>query len=114
MLGEGERRKSRIAVLLGTGRKLRPVQRLVLGAVETEHEIFGKALGVALDPLVQPLGADSVEGGEIGIEDDALAAQDEDCAGDVLDRRKDHGFRHRGLPVGLRRAAVERLLRDAQ
>jgi hypothetical protein len=53
------------------------LQGLGLGAGEAEHEIFGEALGVALDLLVQTLGRDAVEGGEIGIEDDPLATQDE-------------------------------------
>jgi hypothetical protein len=89
----GERRKSGVAMLLGTGRNLRPVQSLGLGPGEPEHEIFRKARDVALDLLVQALGGDAVESGKLGIENDPLAAQDEDRAGDVLDRRLGFGTR---------------------
>ena len=63
MLGEGERRKSRVAVLLGTGRNLRPVQDLDFGSREPKQEILGEARGVALDLLVQALGGDVIERG---------------------------------------------------
>ena len=87
VLGEGERRKTRVAVLLGTGRKMRPVQGIGLLGREPEHEILRKPPRVALDLLVQALGGDAVEGGEVRIEDDALTAQYEDGAGDVGDGR---------------------------
>lgn len=51
-------------------------------------KIFGETIGVALDLLVQSLGGDAVNRSEVAIEDDALAAQNEDRAADVLDRRK--------------------------
>jgi hypothetical protein len=63
VLGEGVGRKSRVAVLLGTGRKLRPVQYVSLGAREAEHEIHWEPFGVALDLLVQALGGDVIERG---------------------------------------------------
>jgi hypothetical protein len=69
VLGETVGREARVAVLQGTGRKMRPVQGLGLGAGEAEHEILREALSVALDLLVQALGSYAVEGGEIGIED---------------------------------------------
>ena len=109
MFGEHVGRESRVAVLLETGRNLRPVQSLRLGAGEAEHEVIGEARGVALDLLVQALGGDAVEGGEIGIEDDALAAQDKDRVGDVRASRQSFRARHRLyrlLSVGLRFDAV--------
>jgi len=41
-------------------------------------EVLGKALGVALDLLVQVADFDVVESGEVGVEDDALSAEGED------------------------------------
>ena len=84
MLGEAVGRKSRVAVLLGTGRNLRPVQSLGLGPVEPEHEIFRKARGVALDLLVQALGGDAVEAGKLGIQGSALLVGTEDSENAVL------------------------------
>src|SRR5450755_860573 len=78
VLGEGERREPRVPMLLGTGRNLRPVPGLGFGPGEPEHEIFRKPIGVALDLFVQPLGGDAVEGGQLGIQNDAVAAQDGD------------------------------------
>jgi hypothetical protein len=49
VLGETAGWDARVAVLQGTGRKMRPVQDLGLGAAEAEHEILGETLGVALD-----------------------------------------------------------------
>ena len=51
----------------------------------------GKRSALRLTAWLRRLGGHSVEGGELGIEDDALAAQDEDRAGDVLDRRQGLG-----------------------
>jgi hypothetical protein len=42
-------------------------------------------LGIALDGLVECLGGHAVEGSELGIEQDSVAAQDEDGAGNGLD-----------------------------
>jgi hypothetical protein len=53
-----------------------------------EYEILRETIGVALDLLVQSLGGDALDRGEIRIEDDALAAQEEDRAADVLDGRE--------------------------
>ena len=53
-----------------------------LGGVELEHEIHGETRPIALHRLDQCPGLDSVEGGEFGIEQHALAAQDQDRAGD--------------------------------
>jgi hypothetical protein len=88
VFGEHVGRKSRIAVLLGTGRNLRPVQSLGLGSGEPEHEIFREARGVALDLLVQALGGDAIEACEFRIQEHALAAQDEDGTADVVNRHK--------------------------
>ena len=57
-----------------------------LGGGELEHEIRGEAVEVAPDLLVEALGGNTVEGGEFGIQEHALAAQDEDGAGDVMNR----------------------------
>jgi hypothetical protein len=78
----------------GTGRKLRPGHRLSLGAREPEHEIRGEPRGVALDLLVQALGRDAIERGELGIEDDPLATQEEDRAGDALNTHGMLRLRH--------------------
>ena len=52
-----------------------------------EHEILGKTLGVAFDLLVQALGRNAVDDGELAIEDDALAAEDQNDRSDALDSR---------------------------
>jgi hypothetical protein len=43
---------ARVAVALGTGRKLRPVQAIEIGEGESEHEIVRKALAIAFDLFV--------------------------------------------------------------
>ncbi|MCM2289107.1 MAG: hypothetical protein NDI67_08775 [Sulfuritalea sp.] len=48
MLDKRQGRKARIAVLLGTGRKLRPVQRLDFLERQPEHEIRRESLRIAL------------------------------------------------------------------
>src|SRR4051812_44574336 len=63
---------------------MRPVQGVGLLGGEAEHEVFRKARGVALDLFIQPLGGDAVERGQVGIEDDALAVQNEYCPGDSI------------------------------
>jgi len=73
-------------MLLGTGRNLRPVQRLHIGRSEPQHEIVREAFSVAFDLFVQPLGGDAVECGEIDVEHHAPAAQDNDAAGNGFDR----------------------------
>jgi hypothetical protein len=56
VLGETVGREARVAVLQGTGRKMRPVQDLGLGAGEAEREILGEGLGAArLAPSGLPL-----------------------------------------------------------
>ncbi len=55
---------------------------------ELEHEIRGEAVEVAPDLLVEALGGDAVEAGEFDIQEHALAAQDEDGAGDVMSRHE--------------------------
>jgi len=61
----------------------------VLLGGELEHEIRREAVAVAADLLVEALGCDAVEDCELGIEQDALTALDEDRAGNVLCRRDD-------------------------
>src|SRR4051812_2358035 len=72
MFGERERREARATGLLGTGRKMRPVQGFCLLGGEAEHEILRKPPGVALDLFVQALGGDAVERGQVCVEDDAF------------------------------------------
>jgi hypothetical protein len=50
VFGEGERRKSSVSMLLGTGRKLRPVQDFGLGTGEGKYEIVREAFGIAQYP----------------------------------------------------------------
>lgn len=57
---------------------------LCLLSGEPEHEILRKPCNVALDLLVQALGGDAVERGQVRIENDALTAQDQDSAGNLL------------------------------
>src|SRR5262250_1627938 len=66
VLCESEGWKSRVAVLLRTGRNLRPVQCLNLGARQSKHEIAREPLGVALHLLIEALGRDAVQRGEVG------------------------------------------------
>jgi hypothetical protein len=46
---------------------------------ELKHEVSREALAVALYLLVEPLDRDTVKRGKIGIEDDAVPAQDQDA-----------------------------------
>jgi len=46
---------------------------------EAEGEVDGESSGVAPDGLVQTPGRHAVDARQIGVEDDALSAQDEDC-----------------------------------
>src|SRR5665213_4448314 len=84
VFGEAVGRESRIAVPLGTGRILRPVQRFRLAPGEAEYEIFRKSFGVALDLLVETFGGDPIERGELRVQQYAMAAQGEDGMGDVV------------------------------
>lgn len=59
---------------VGSGHNLWRVQCLDLGLGEAQHEIRGEALCIALDSLVERLGRHSVECGELGIQQHALAA----------------------------------------
>jgi len=65
---------------------MRPVQGLGFGSGEPEHEILRKPFGVALDLLVKALRGNAIQRGELRIEKHLVTAQDEDRAGDVLDR----------------------------
>jgi hypothetical protein len=65
---------------------------------QLEHEIFRKALRVALNLFVEAFGGDAIEGGELGIQQHAMTAQDEDGARDLVGR--DQGLKacHGGRP----------------
>ena len=51
-----------------------------------EHEVGGEALAVSLNRLVENARLHAVERGEVGIEQDLVAAYEEDVAPDALDR----------------------------
>jgi hypothetical protein len=53
-------------------------QSLVLLGGELEHEILWKPINVALSGAVEGLRLDAVESGEIGIQQDTLAAKGDD------------------------------------
>ena len=74
VLGEGKWWESRISMLGGSGRNLRPVENLNFGSREPKYEIRGKSSGIPFDGLVQAFGRYAIESSEISIEDDALAA----------------------------------------
>lgn len=57
---------------------------IFLRRIELEHEVLWKSHGVAADLLVQALGGYAVDGGQIGVEHDALAANEEYPAGEVF------------------------------
>ena len=63
---------------------MRPQTGSLFGG-ELGHKIFRKAPGIAFDLLVEAFGGDAIEGGEFGIENDALASQDKDRADDAFD-----------------------------
>jgi hypothetical protein len=58
---------------------------LTLLGHELEHEVLGEPPGVALGGFVEPPSGDAVNSGQIAIGDHAMATQDEDRLGDVLD-----------------------------
>jgi hypothetical protein len=74
VLGEGKWWESRISMLGGSGRNLRPVENLNFDSREPKYEIRGKSSGIPFDGLVQAFGRYAIESSEISIEDDALAA----------------------------------------
>jgi hypothetical protein len=51
---------------------------LVFFATRPKHEIGGETFLVAVDLLVQPLDSDAIKFGEVAVEDDPLAAEDQD------------------------------------
>jgi hypothetical protein len=55
VLGEGVGREARIAVLLGTGRNLRPVQDLDFGSREPKEEILGEEIKIRCRTLTYDL-----------------------------------------------------------
>jgi hypothetical protein len=52
---------------------------------QLEHEVGREAVEVPLDGPDQRLGFDSVQGGDVGVEDDPLAADEENDGLDPLD-----------------------------
>jgi hypothetical protein len=93
MLGEGVGWESRITMPLGTGRKMRPVQSLQLGAGEAEHEIGREAPRVALYLLIEAFGGDAIERGKLGVEKNPLSPQDKNPLNDLFDRTVSGEFR---------------------
>jgi len=75
---------------------LRPQSGELLSG-ELKHEVWRKSPAVAANLLVEALGAYAIKRGELGVENDAMAAQDEDGAGDDLGRRLGFGSRHGNL-----------------
>src|SRR5437588_4694174 len=73
------------------------------GGGELEEKVGREALAVAPHLLVQACGRDTVERGELGIEQHLLAAQEEDRASDVLGSR--HSLRAGQLPAAQRGSA---------
>jgi hypothetical protein len=67
-------RAARMAMLLRTGRILRPVQSYSLGLGQAEDEIRGEARRIAFNLLVEALDSHAIEGGELGIEQHPIAA----------------------------------------
>ena len=90
MLVQGEGREARIA-MLGTGRKLRPVQLLGLLAGEAEHEVLGEPLEVAADLLVETLGGHAVEQRQVGVREDFMATDHQDAVGDLSGKTRAPG-----------------------
>ena len=54
-----------------------------MGMGNLEDEVGRKPRLVAFDLLIEPLGGDAVEAGEIGIDHGLVTADDEDAASDV-------------------------------
>jgi hypothetical protein len=63
-----------------------------------EHKIHREASDIVLDGLNKCAGYHAIQGGKILIEQDALAAQDKDRAGDVPDGNQGLGLRHGASP----------------
>jgi hypothetical protein len=72
--GTSIRREARVAMFLGTGRKMRPVQCHDFLGRESKDEVFREPVKVALDLLVEALGSDAIECGELGIDQHSLSA----------------------------------------
>ena len=68
VLGEGKWWESRISMLGGSGRNLRPVENLNFDSREPKHEIRGKSSGIPFDGLIQAFGRYAIESREISIE----------------------------------------------
>src|SRR5258706_9874841 len=62
---------------------MRPQVAKLMG-FELEHEVPRKSAAISPNLLVQPLGFDGVEKGQVGIEDDLVAPQHEDGSFDAL------------------------------
>jgi hypothetical protein len=70
VLREGVGRKARVAVLLGTGRNLRPVQLPHFPGRKAKHEILRKAGMVAFNLLVEPFRRYPIDLSEVRVEHD--------------------------------------------
>ena len=71
VLGEGKGREFWIAMLLGTGRNLRPVQGVHFYSGKPEHEVARKSLFVSSNLFVEAFGSNAIDPREICIEHDA-------------------------------------------
>jgi len=69
------------------GRRSRPWS-LVLRLGQSKREIIGEAIDVAFHLLVQPLHGHTVERGKVRIEDDSVAAQNQDRTLRAIERDK--------------------------
>jgi hypothetical protein len=84
VLGEGIRKKAGIAVFLGTGRNLRPVERCGLFDRKPEHEIGREAAQVTFYLFVEALRGYLVEPGQVRVEHHFLTADEVDAPLDHL------------------------------
>ena len=65
---------------------MRPQKSALFGR-QAEHEVFGEALGIALDLLVEAFDGDPVEFGEVAVQKDLAASKEKDPA---LQRTPNH------------------------
>ncbi|HEX6635661.1 MAG TPA: hypothetical protein VF038_16965 [Usitatibacter sp.] len=57
-------------------------QSFDFAGLELEHEIGGESRAVAPDGLIEAAGGHTVEGGQVRVDDDLVAADHEDALGD--------------------------------
>ncbi len=76
------------------------LQACNLLSLKLKGEFEWEAVGVAFDLLVEPLGGDAIERGQIRIKDDPLAAEDQDPLAEIGGARQSHKIRRRGTGAG--------------